>query len=147
MPTALISYSHDSEEHRAWALRLSERLRADGVGCEIDQYVAGSPPEGWPRWMLNQLDAADFVITICTETYYLRFRGHETPNVGAGVTWEGLVITQELYDAHGRNVRFLPALVVPGHSDSFPSRCGPRRAMCSTASRAIWTCSPDCTAR
>jgi hypothetical protein len=69
-PTAVfISYSHDSDEHRKQVLALSERLRLDGIETLLDQYVNGTPPEGWPRWMMNQLDAADYVLVICTETY------------------------------------------------------------------------------
>ena len=80
-----ISYSHDSDAHREKVLALSERLRADGLETLLDQYVNGSPEQGWPRWMLDQLDAASFVLVICTETYYRRFRGHEEPGKGKGV--------------------------------------------------------------
>ena len=37
-------------------LALTERFRKDGLDAPLDQYVAGTPPEGWPRWMLNRLD-------------------------------------------------------------------------------------------
>jgi hypothetical protein len=60
MTSVFISYSHDSDEHRARVLGLSERLRSDGIETMLDQYVNGAPLEGWPRWMLNQLDAASF---------------------------------------------------------------------------------------
>ncbi|HMV46213.1 MAG TPA: TIR domain-containing protein [Blastocatellia bacterium] len=73
-PRIFISYSHDPDEHRERVLRLSERLRADGIGAPINQYVNGSPPAGWPRWMLDQLDEANLVQVFCTETYYRRFR-------------------------------------------------------------------------
>ena len=63
-----ISYSHDSESHRERVLGLSERLRRDGVETSLDQYVTGAPDEGWPRWALNQLDAAGHVLVVCTET-------------------------------------------------------------------------------
>ena len=33
-----ISYSHDDEAHSERVLRLSERLRGDGIDCWIDQY-------------------------------------------------------------------------------------------------------------
>ncbi len=46
--------------------------------------------------MLDQLDAADSVLVVCTETYYRRFRGHEEPGNGKGVDWEGALITQEM---------------------------------------------------
>ena len=106
--TVFISYSHDSDEHRAWVLALSERLRKDGIETLLDQYLNGSPPQGWPRWMLDQLDAADAVLVVCTETYYRRFRGHEEPGKGKGVDWEGALITQQLYDSRSRSLKFVP---------------------------------------
>jgi len=106
--TLFISYSHDSEEHRERVLALSQRLRADGINTLLDQYVNGSPPQGWPRWMLDQVDAADNVLVVCTETYYRRFRGHEQPGKGKGADWEGALITQELYDSSSRTSKFVP---------------------------------------
>jgi hypothetical protein len=81
-----ISYSHDSPERAQHVLELAERLRKDGVDAQLDQCVVGTPPEGWPRWMLNQLDWASFVLVVCTETYYRRFRGHEERSEGRGRT-------------------------------------------------------------
>ncbi|MDG4597364.1 MAG: TIR domain-containing protein [Candidatus Contendobacter sp.] len=109
-PNIFISYSHDSDEHRERVLGLSERLRADGVATILDRYVNGSPPEGWPRWMLNGLDAATHVLCVCTETYYRRFRGQEVPGKGKGVDWEGALITQGLYDARSVSNQFIPVL-------------------------------------
>jgi hypothetical protein len=105
-----ISYSHDSDEHRDRVLGLSERLRADGIETLLDQYVNGAPAGGWPRWMLNQLDAAAFVLVVCTETYYRRFRGFETGGKGKGVDWEGALITQEIYDSRSTSLKFVPVL-------------------------------------
>ena len=101
-PRVFISYSHDSEQHRERVLALSERLRLDGIETILDRYVNGSPSEGWPRWMLDGLDAANRVLLICTPTYYRRFRGHEEPGKGKGVDWEGAIITLELYHARSR---------------------------------------------
>jgi len=109
--TVFISYSHDSDEHRKQVLGLSERLRKDGIETRLDQYVNGTPEEGWPRWMMNQLDDADFVLVVCTETYYRRFRGHEVPGKGKGVDWEGALITSDLYSARNRSLKFLPVFL------------------------------------
>ena len=109
-PKVFISYSHDSPEHRQHVLGLAERLRTDGVDAEIDQYVAGTPEEGWPRWMLNRLDWADFVLVVCTETYYRRFRGHELPGSGKGADWEGNLITLGIYNKKSRTTKFVPVL-------------------------------------
>lgn len=103
-----ISYSHDSEEHRARVLALSERLRTDGLETILDQYINGSPLQGWPRWMLDQLDGADTVLVVCTETYYRKFRGHEDSGKGKGGDFEGVLITQEIYDAKSRTLKFVP---------------------------------------
>jgi tetratricopeptide (TPR) repeat protein len=105
-----ISYSHDSDKHSERVLALSERLRADGIETVLDQYLKGSPLQGWPRWMLDQIDAANFVLVICTRTYYQRFRGHEEPGKGKGGDWEGALITQEIYDSRSRTLKFVPVL-------------------------------------
>jgi 3',5'-cyclic AMP phosphodiesterase CpdA len=107
-PKVFISYSHDSDGHADLVLALAERLRSDGVDARIDQYVAGTPVEGWPRWMLNQLDWADFVLVVCTETYYRRFRGREKSGKGKGADWEGNLITLEMYDAKSTTTKFAP---------------------------------------
>ncbi|MEF8707032.1 MAG: CHAT domain-containing protein [Candidatus Accumulibacter sp. UW27] len=109
-PRIFISYSHDTNAHKERVLRLSERLRKDGIETSLDQYVNGTPIEKWPRWMLNQIDWAEFILMVCTETYYRRFRGHEEPGKGKGVDWEGAVITQELYDARSATIKFVPVL-------------------------------------
>ena len=105
------SYSHDSDVHRDLVLALSERLREDGVETLVDQYLNGSPAQGWPRWMLDQLDEADAVLVVCSETYYRRFRGHEQPGKGKGADWEGALITQEIYDSRSRTLKFVPVFL------------------------------------
>lgn len=109
--TVFISYSHDSDAHRERVLGLSERLRADGMATILDRYVEkGSPPEGWPRWMINGLNAATHVVCVCTETYRRRFLGLEVPGKGKGVDWEGALVTQALYDARSSTDKFIPVL-------------------------------------
>ena len=82
-PKAFISYSHDSEAHKNRVFNLSERLRADGIDCHIDQYEI-APPEGWARWTRDQIRQADFVLVVCTETYERRYEGTEVAGKGAG---------------------------------------------------------------
>lgn len=108
MKKVFISYSHDSKAHREQALALSERLRDDGIETLFDQYVSGSPEQGWSRWMLDQLDVADTVLVICTEIYYRKFRGHEIAGKGKGADWEGALITQAIYDSRSRTSKFVP---------------------------------------
>ena len=88
-----ISYSHDSDVHREKVLALSERLRVDGIETLLDQYVNGAPEQGWPRWMMDEIEDADYVIVVATKTYNRRFRGREAPGKGKGAQWEGAIIT------------------------------------------------------
>ncbi len=120
-PVVFISYSHDSEDHAKRVLNLSEHLRKDGIETILDQYFpSGSPPEGWPRWMMNGLEKATRVLCVCTETYYRRFRGHEVPDTGRGVDWEGAIITGELYDARTVSNKFIPVLFTEQSSKFIP---------------------------
>jgi hypothetical protein len=80
-PKVLISYSHDSPEHKDRVLVLSNRLRGEGIDCTIDQYLL-VPPEGWPRWMEKQIRESDFVLMVCTETYHRRVLGQPDPDRG-----------------------------------------------------------------
>jgi hypothetical protein len=109
-PRVFISYSHDSTERKELVLRFAQRLRKDGVDAQIDQFVSGRPREGWPRWMLDKLDWAEFVLLICTEPYYRRFRGHEEPGKGRGADWEGQLITLEIYNSRSRTTKFVPVI-------------------------------------
>jgi len=109
-----VSYSWDSEEHIEAVLALSNRLRADGIDCVLDQYEV-SPPEGWPRWMDRKIAGASLVLVVCTETYLNRVMGRESPDRGMGVKWEGNLIYQHLYNRGADNHKFVP--VVMRHSD------------------------------
>lgn len=103
------SYAHESDSHNDKVFELSEKLRSEGVDSYIDQYEV-SPSEGWPRWTRNQIQQADFVLVVCTEAYKKRYEGSEVPGTGAGAKWEGAIITQEFYDAEGRNTKFIPVV-------------------------------------
>jgi hypothetical protein len=104
-----VSYSHDSQAHKDRILALCDRLRREGVHADLDQYV-GAPSEGWPRWTMRQIETADFVLVVCTETYRRRFDGTEEKGRGLGATWEGAVLTQVHYDAAAASGRLVPVV-------------------------------------
>jgi hypothetical protein len=108
-PKVFISYSHDSAEHTGRVRALADRLRADGVESWIDQYVQ-DPNEGWIRWMRSQIKQSDRVLLIFTETYQRRFEGDEQEGKGLGATFEGVIVTQTLYESEGRNAKFRPVI-------------------------------------
>jgi tetratricopeptide (TPR) repeat protein len=119
-PIVFISYSHDSPEHADRVLALSDKLRDDGIDCVLDQYEV-SPPEGWPRWMDRQIHEADFVLMICTPTYFRRVMGKEEPGTGYGVMWESALIYQYIYNQGTLNTQFVPILLEGANNADIPT--------------------------
>ena len=116
-----ISYSHDSSEHEARVLALADRLRAEGLNCIIDQYDDETPAEGWPLWMDKQIRNAEFVLMVCTQTYYRRVMGEEQPNKGLGARWEGNLILQHLYNRGVVNTKFIPVVFAESDTQHIPT--------------------------
>jgi hypothetical protein len=117
MPRVFISYTHDSLEHRGRVLRLAQLLRRDGLDTVIDAFISGSPLEGWPLWMENQIEQADFVILVCSPTYFRRFSGKEREGVGLGGVWESNLTRDHLYAEQGRNRKFIPVYFEDGYEN------------------------------
>ncbi|MDR2031408.1 MAG: TIR domain-containing protein, partial [Azoarcus sp.] len=117
-----ISYSQDSQEHRKLVLDFSNALRRDGIDAELDQYHEDDPPpKGWPLWCEKQIEAARFVLMICTATYRQRVEGkEENPEKGKGVCWEAHFIRNDLYAGKGHNEKFIPVLLNGNTEDAIP---------------------------
>ncbi|MGQ5692415.1 toll/interleukin-1 receptor domain-containing protein [Rhodococcus erythropolis] len=120
-PKCLISYSHDSEGHRAHVLRLADSLRQNGVDVALDQYIEHEPPRSWPRWMQARIEDSDVVLVVVTPTYTERFWGRTDPTRGKGADWEGVIITGELYHNNDRRVKFIPVITAPEHYGIVPT--------------------------
>ena len=109
-----ISYSHDSPEHAQLVRDLADALRHGGLEVILDQYVHPAPEKGWPRWMDRNIDEAQFVLMVCTETYRRRVMDEEEPGKGLGVRWEGRLIYNRIYDDKPSGSQFIPILLLPG---------------------------------
>lgn len=119
-PKVFISYSHDSEEHGDRVLAFANRLREDGIEAILDQYEH-PPPNDWPLWMDKHIRDADFVLMVCTKTYYRRIMNEEEPGKGFGVRWEGKLIYQHIYQGESTNTRFIPILFDDCKVDDIPT--------------------------
>ena len=64
--------------------------------------------------MDRNLDEAQFVVMVCTETYSRRVMGREEPGKGLGVRWEGSLIYNRIYNDKPSGSRFIPILLLPG---------------------------------
>jgi eukaryotic-like serine/threonine-protein kinase len=119
-PKVFISYSHDSSEHQDIVLKLADHLRQEGIDTLLDQYEP-APPDGWPMWMDREIQKADFVVMVCTETYLRRVEGRENPGKGRGVLWEVKLFYNSLYEKDTNVQRFIPILLKGGDPSHIPS--------------------------
>ncbi|WP_290050487.1 SEFIR domain-containing protein [Amycolatopsis solani] len=109
-PRVFISYSHDSVDHTANIADFAQVLRMNGIDARIDQFIQSTPPLSWPKWMSDEVESADVVLLVFTETYARRFAGEETSGAGHGVRWEASLITSEMYFSDRETVRFIPVV-------------------------------------
>ncbi len=94
-PRIFLSYTHDSPAHRIRVRALADRLHRDGVEASLDQYVE-PPLEGWSAWTQQELDNADIVLVVCTETYNRRNQGAEAVEEARGASWEEALFVEAL---------------------------------------------------
>lgn len=119
-PKVFISYTHDSKEHIDMVLEMSNKLRSEGIDVVLDQYEQ-SPSQGWPMWMDQNINDADFVLMVCTENYYQRVMGEEKEGVGLGIKWEGKLIFQHIYNSDSQSKKFVPILLKQGDDKFIPT--------------------------
>lgn len=103
IPSAFISYSWDTDEHKVWVLRLAEQLRAQGVNVILDQWhltVGGNRT----HFMESNIQNSDFVVIVCTPIY-----AQKANSRGGGVGYEAMIITSQLAQNILQN-KFIPIL-------------------------------------
>lgn len=119
-----ISYAWESEAFKDSIWDLAGWLEANGEGkLEVitDHLFANRPPSrGWPAWMQDEIKKADIVLIVCTPMYIDRFEKNDTTANGAGGTFEGIIITQSLYNAKLINNKFYPILPDGGSVKNIP---------------------------
>ncbi|MEN0068329.1 MAG: toll/interleukin-1 receptor domain-containing protein [Myxococcota bacterium] len=100
-PRVFISYAHEpnAADHPAHVLDLAQRLRADGVDAWIDRFE--QPDVEWAQWMARQVERANRILCVCTETYKHRFDGEPDKGHDTGVRFEGPLIRERLKRARG----------------------------------------------
>lgn len=119
VPKVFISYSHDSPEHKAWALKLATDLRSNGVDAILDQWdlVFGQDVSAF---MQDGIVSADRVLMICSEQYVIKAEA----GVG-GVGFERLIVTAEVVQSIDTK-KFIPIVRGNTVARKIPVFLGPR---------------------
>ncbi|PWI18273.1 hypothetical protein DI272_32115 [Streptomyces sp. Act143] len=121
-PRVFISYAHSDDQpgHGATVLALAELLRQRGINARTD-HAAAEEPQIWRQWMQDELNRAQYIITVASPAYRRRSELRERAGVGHGVTWEVGYVLDEVY-AHPQTwvKRILRVVLPPYDRDALP---------------------------
>ena len=109
VPYVFISYSQESEEHIHRILTVAQWLRSHRIEAYVDKFEQ-APPQSWQLSCYEQIQKASYVLVVCTETCERRVLRQESGGTGRGATWEGAIITGEIYDETQGQTKFIPVV-------------------------------------
>ncbi|HEX3653829.1 MAG TPA: toll/interleukin-1 receptor domain-containing protein [Rhizomicrobium sp.] len=118
-PKVFISYSHDSQLHKEWVLRLATDLRVSGIDVTLDQWDL-SLGQDMSMFMQDGIALSDRVILICSDSYVTK------AEVGkGGVGYERLIVTAEVVQTIDTR-KFIPLIRGQSSDPKVPKFLGPR---------------------
>lgn len=118
-PSVFISYSHDSEDHKAWVLRLAIDLRERGVDATLDQWEL-VPGQDVAAFMQKGILEADRVLLVCSGAYVSKAEAGT-----GGVGFERLIVTGEVVQNIDTR-KFIPLVRGNPTEPHVPRFLGPR---------------------
>ncbi|RKU23703.1 hypothetical protein C6503_02605 [Candidatus Poribacteria bacterium] len=101
-PKVFASYSHDSDDHKQWVLKLCTKLVENGVDVMLDQWDIRLGTD--QTLFMEKLGAADRVLVICTDAYV-----EKADNRAGGVGYEGRIITAQIA-GNLKTDKFIPVI-------------------------------------
>jgi hypothetical protein len=118
-PSVFISYTHDSEQHKAWTRTLAEDLMDAGVNVLLDQWDL-SPGHDLTEFMHKGITSADRVLMICSARFIEKVERGE-----GGVAYERLLVSSELAAQVGTK-KFIPLVRCNPGTQKIPTFLGMR---------------------
>ncbi len=118
-PKVFASYSHDSDEHKQWVLKLCNKLVENGVDVMLDQWDVRLGTD--QTFFMEKLSTADRVLMICTDAYVKKADNRE-----GGVGYEGLIITEQIAE-DVKTDKFIPVIRQSSNERKMPIFLGKRQ--------------------
>jgi hypothetical protein len=115
-----ISYLQESKEMRQKVLKLADALNTNGLDCAIDQYET-VPANGWPQWRINRINQADYVLLVCSYSYFQIFLeiGTRKMESDKSACWEKGLIIGQLYE-NPNTQKIIPIYFGPQNKQYIP---------------------------
>lgn len=118
-PSTFISYSHDSEAHKDWVLRLASDLRERGVDAILDRWDL-VPGQDISSFMQRGILDSDRVLIICSDKYV-----EKAESGSGGVGFERLIVTSQVVENIDTK-KFIPLVRGNAGPHFVPRFLGPR---------------------
>jgi hypothetical protein len=121
VPTAFMSYSWDTDPHKAWVKKLGTGLIGMGINVLLDQWDV---PLGGDlgQFMATGIAASDRVLMICTDNYNTKANTGTT----GGVPYEKMIVNAGLI-AQVDTAKFIPIIRGQAAAATIPTFMGARR--------------------
>ncbi len=113
-PVVFLSYSWDSDSHKAWVLKLAEMLGAKGIDVLLDRYEL-SIGRNITHFIEKAIKIADRIIIVFTPQYKVKADARK-----GGVGFEYSIINTNLYKDIVNNEKVIPLLRCGNPDDSIP---------------------------
>jgi TIR domain len=114
-PKCFISYSWDSDQHKAWVRRLAEELQGNGVYVHLDQWDVRLGHD-LPHYMETCVRESQFVLLICTPKF-----ARKANSGNGGVGYEKSIVTGEIFLGVSDDTKFVPVLRLGLPAQALPS--------------------------
>lgn len=112
-PRVFVSYTHDSDQHKALVLEFATFLRACGIDAELDQWSTDRRRD-WYTWMIDLAKRADFIIVVASPTYRRVGDGDVAPAENRGSQSEVSLLREFLHRDRETWARKLLPVILPG---------------------------------
>jgi hypothetical protein len=119
-PTAFISYSYDTSEHKDWVMRLASDLRGMGVDVTLDRWDLRAGQDVG-TFMQSGITQSDRVVLVCSHDYVKK----SDEGIG-GVGYEKLIVSAEVVQAID-TTKFIPVIRNQASEVVLPKFLGRRR--------------------
>lgn len=115
-----VTYTHDSDEHKAQVLALAAFLRRHGLNVQLDIWDSYERKD-WYEWGQRQVMLADFILVVASKQYRLVGDGEVAPEENRGAQAEVAALREMMQNNRSRWIQRILPVLLPGHTpDEIP---------------------------